>query len=292
MEEFRQRFIYLCHYPGITWNEVYQILKSDPQLKNINLYHPRHLSPISLSANAHPSSSFLYENSHDYLHDQIRQYSSNGIEVVTYFDKHYPNMLKEIYQPPWCLFLKGNKALLEEGKKLAIVGSRQATPYGQNVLQQILPTLLNNHIVIVSGLARGIDALAHQTTIDYGGKTIAVIAGGHYHIYPEENRKLAFKIASEHLIISEYPPETRPSKWQFPARNRIISGLCEGTLIIEAKRKSGSLITANYAVQEGREVFAVPGSIFSPYSAGTNELIQQGAKLIMTGEDILEELRG
>lgn len=291
MEEFRRRLIYLCHIPGITWNEVYQILKRDPQLLDISHFYPRRFSRFS-STNTQSSSSYLYEFSQNYLHDQIRKYPSNGIEVLTYFDEQYPYMLKEIYQPPWCLFLKGNTALLGEKKKLAIVGSRQATPYGQNVLQHILPPLLKKKIVIVSGLAKGIDAFAHQTTIDYGGKTIAVIAGGFYHLYPEENRKLAYRMASEHLIISEYPPETRPTKWQFPARNRIISGLCEGTLIIEAKRKSGSLITANYAVQEGREVFAIPGNILSPFSAGTNDLIQQGAKLIMSGEDILAELRG
>ncbi|HYK72044.1 MAG TPA: DNA-processing protein DprA [Pseudoneobacillus sp.] len=291
MEEFRQRLIYLCHFPGITWNEVYQILKQDPQLVNISRFLPKRFSQLS-SMNSQIPSTHLYEFSQDYLIDQIRQYSSNGIEVITYFDEQYPFMLKEIFQPPWCLFIKGNSELLGIGKKLAIVGSRQASPYGLKVLQHILPPLLKKQIVIVSGLAKGIDAIAHRTTMDYGGQTIAVIAGGFYHLYPEENRRLADSIASKHLIISEYPPETRPTKWQFPARNRIISGLCEGTLIIEAKRKSGSLITANYAVQEGREVFAIPGNIFSPFSAGTNDLIQQGAKLIMSGEDILVELRG
>lgn len=290
MEEFRRRLIYLCHFPGITWNDVYKHLKKDPQLLNISQMYPRRSSQLSFS-NSYTSYSYLNELSQDYLQEKICQYPSNGIKLITYFDDEYPQMLKEIYQPPWCLFLKGDSSFLQAPKKLAIVGSRQATHYGENTIQYILPPLIKKNIIIVSGLAKGIDALAHQATIDLGGKTIAVIAGGLYHLYPQENEKLAERMSNDHLIISEYPPETKPTKWQFPARNRIISGLCEGTLIIEAKRKSGSLITANFAVQEGREVFAVPGSIFSPFSAGTNDLIQQGAKLIMTGEDILTELR-
>lgn len=290
MEEFRKRFIYLCHFPGITWHEIFKTLKRDPQLVNISYQSSLRLTQKN-STNQSTTNSYLYEYFPDYLHDQIRQYPSNGIEVITFFDDIYPQMLKEIFQPPWCLFVKGNKTLLKNDRKLAIVGSREASSYGKNVIQQIIPPLIEKNFVIVSGLAKGIDTLAHQTTIDNNGKTIAVIAGGLYHLYPKENVQLATIIATNHLIISEYPPVTKPAKWQFPARNRIISGLCQGTLIIEARRKSGSLITANFAVQEGREVFAVPGNIFSPLSVGTNELIQHGAKLVMTGEDIINELR-
>jgi DNA processing protein len=290
MEEFRNRLIYLCHFPGITWNEVFNTLKRDPHLLNITQQNPRQLS-FCLASNQATSNSYLYEYFPDYINDQILQYPTNGIEVITYFDDDYPSILKEIAQPPWCLFLKGKKSLLNKSRKLAIVGSRDASNYGGNVINHILPPLIAKKIVIVSGLAKGIDTLAHQLTMSYAGETIAVIAGGLYHIYPKENEKLANKIARNHLILSEYPPESKPIKWQFPARNRIISGLCQGTLIIEARKKSGSLITANHAVQEGREVFAVPGSVFSPFSVGTNDLIQQGAKLIMSGEDILDELR-
>lgn len=290
MDSFRKRLIYLCHFPGITWNEVFKTLKTDPELLNIKQQHPQQLSSF-LSPTKVPRNSYLYKYYPDYIHDQIKNYPSNGIEVVTYFDKNYPIMLKEIFQPPWCLFLKGNITLLNKARKLAIVGAREASCYGKNVLQHLLPPLLKREITIVSGLAKGIDTLAHQTTMDFGGETIAVIAGGFNHLYPKENEKLATKIGKDHLIISEYPPETRPTKWQFPARNRIISGLCEGTIIIEARRKSGSLITANYALQEGREVFAVPGSIFSPFSEGTNDLIQHGAKLVLSADDIIVELR-
>jgi DNA processing protein len=150
---------------------------------------------------------------------------------------------------------------------------------------------VENGVVIVSGLANGIDTLAHEHAMKNGGKTIAVIAGGVYHIYPKENAELAKEMMKSQLVISEYPPDTKPLRWHFPARNRIISGLSNGTFIIEAKRKSGSLITANYAVNEGREVFSLPGSIFNQNSLGTNDLIKQGAKLVMSSEDILEELR-
>jgi DNA processing protein len=174
---------------------------------------------------------------------------------------------------------------------LAVVGSRQATQYGKNAIRFIFPELIQKGVLIVSGLAKGIDTLAHEYAIKNGGKTIAVIAGGLYHIYPKENMSLALEMMKTQLILSEYPPDTKPLKWHFPARNRIISGLAKGTLIIEAKRKSGSLITANYAVNEGREVFSLPGSIFNPCSVGANEIIQQGAKLVTSAEDILVEIR-
>jgi DNA processing protein len=290
MDDFRNKLIYLCHFPGITWNEIFKTLKRDPLLMNISNQYPRQLA-LSLSTNQSTPNSYLYEYFPDYLQDKISRYPSEGIKVITYFDEYYPAMLKEIFQPPWCLFLKGNLPLLNKPRKLAFVGARQATNYGKDVIDHILPPLLAKDILIVSGLAKGIDTLAHEATIRYGGDTIAVIAGGFNHIYPQENVYLAKRMAKDQLIISEYPPDTRPSKWQFPARNRIISGLCEGTIIIEARRKSGSLITANYALQEGREVFAVPGSIFGPLSQGANDLIQQGAKLVMSGEDILSELR-
>lgn len=292
MDEFRKRLIYLCHFPGITWNEIFNILKRDPQLHNIaNLKPHSHSQPSKSKYQQMYLNSYQYHYFPDYLLEQIKTYPSKGIDIITYFDENYPPLLKEIYQPPWCLFLKGNTALLNNPNKLAIVGARQASSYGSSVIQYILPPLIKKNIIIISGLAKGIDALAHQTTMDCGGNTIAVIAGGYFHLYPREHQKLAQRITSENLILSEYPPETKPMKWHFPARNRIISGLSMGTIIIEAKRKSGSLITANYALQEGREVFAIPGSIFSDLSEGTNDLIQQGAKLVLTGDDILSELR-
>ncbi|MFZ7943761.1 MULTISPECIES: DNA-processing protein DprA [Bacillaceae] len=295
MDDFKERLVHLLHYPNITWNMVYQLLKKDPALESLYLHQTKSSHQMSLFPPINHEHSLVQSSiislHPDMIHEQIRQYETNDITVITILDKEYPSYLKEIYQPPWALFMKGDLSLLERDPKLAVVGSRQASQYGRNAIRLMFPELIHNGVLIVSGLAKGIDALAHEYAIKNGGNTIAVIAGGLYHIYPKENMSLALEMMKTQLIMSEYPPDTKPLRWHFPARNRIISGLAAGTFIIEAKRKSGSLITANYAVHEGRDVFSLPGSIFNPYSIGTNELIQQGAKLVTRAEDILEEIR-
>ncbi|WP_042356249.1 DNA-processing protein DprA [Bacillus rubiinfantis] len=292
MNQFKEKLIALLHYPNCSWNYVFQLLKKDPTLTSFLPYQPIKLShsvsSTSEKISSQSSRSFFYPEA---IHDQIRQYKTNDIYVITYFDKEYPHYLKEIYQPPWALFVKGDLSILKKEPKLAVVGSRQATQYGKNAIRLLFPKLVENNVIIVSGLAKGIDALAHEHAIKNGGQTIGVIAGGFYHLYPKENQQLALEMMRTQLVVSEYPPDTKPQRWHFPARNRIISGLSRGTLIVEAKQKSGSLITANYAVNEGREVFSLPGSIFNPFSQGTNDIIQQGAKLITKAEDILEEIR-
>jgi DNA processing protein len=293
MDDFKKRLIALHHHSGITWNTVLQSIKKDPSLQSVI-----HKEPRFFQYNLFPSSTYTISKEipsltsipFEHISQQIEQYEKNGIKAITIFDENYPSLLKEIYQPPWVLFVKGDLSLLEIHPKLAVVGSRQATLYGKNAISLMFPPLVEKGVVIVSGLANGIDTLAHKYAIKNGGKTIAVIAGGLYHIYPKENAVLAEEMMKSHLVISEYPPCARPLRWHFPARNRIISGLSNGTFIIEAKRKSGSLITANYAVNEGRDVFSLPGSIFNQNSLGTNDLIKQGAKLVMSSEDILEEL--
>lgn len=292
MEDFRRKLITLLHHPNASWNAIYQILKMDPELSSFHPFQQEYEQLTLFKPSQHPfpqpSPITFYPET---IHEQIRQYEINDIAVITIFDQLYPHYLKEIYQPPWALFAKGDVSLLEREPKLAVVGSRQATQYGRNAIRMIFPELIAGGVTIVSGLAKGIDALAHEYAIKNGGKTIAVIAGGLYHIYPKENMNLALEMMKTQLIVSEYPPDTKPLKWHFPARNRIISGLSKGTLIVEAKRKSGSLITANFAVNEGRDVFSLPGSIFNPFSIGANELIQQGAKLVTSAGDILEEIR-
>lgn len=292
MDDFKERLITLLHYPDISWNTVFQLLKKDPKLQFVHQHSYQESlfphSPGTITQSTLPTTVPLQLET---IHEQIRQYEINDIKAISIFDKDYPVLLKEIYQPPWVLFAKGNVSLLYKKPKLAVVGSRQATQYGKNAIRLIFPHLVEKGVLIVSGLAKGIDTLAHEYAIKNRGNTIAVIAGGFYHVYPKENLSLALEMMKTQLIISEYPPDTKPLRWHFPARNRIISGLSNGTFIIEAKRKSGSLITANYAVNEGREVFALPGSIFNPFSLGTNDLIQQGAKLVTTAEDIFAELR-
>jgi DNA processing protein len=294
MDEFKEKLITLLHYPEISWHSIYQLLKKDPTLRSVPQVHSSPSTQLSLClspANRTENLPTITAHPTDLISQKIQQYKANGIRVITIFDQEYPSLLKEIYQPPWALFVKGDLSLLKIDKKLAVVGSRQSTQYGKNAIRLIFPGLINKGILIVSGLAKGIDCYAHEYAIKNGGKTIAVIAGGFHHIYPKENLPLAIEMMTNQLIISEYPPDTKPLKWHFPARNRIISGLAIGTFIIEAKRKSGSLITANYAINEGRDVFALPGSIFNPFSFGTNDLIQQGAKLVTKAEDILEEYR-
>lgn len=285
MDEFTKRLVHLHHCKGIGWKTIYHILKADPELKFLYDHTFDNLKPQKSSIKT------ALNDLHSYLiHEQIQQYSLNDIRIITIFDDGYPHLLKETYQPPWVIYAKGDVRLLKKDTLLAVVGSRQYTEYGEQAIDYILPKLIERGVIIVSGLAKGIDTIAHHSAIRNNGHTIGVIAGGLFHIYPNTNIYLAETMMKNHLIISEYPPHTKPERWQFPMRNRIISGISKGTFIIQAKRKSGSLITANLAVQEGREVFALPGSIFSVYSEGTNELIQLGAKLVNTPEDILEEL--
>jgi DNA processing protein len=286
MDDFREKLIALIHCPSISWSAVLQYIMKDTPLQMKSHYIQQNLFSSTTLTNL-PSTTSLQS---EIIKEQIQQYEKNEIKVITILDENYPSLLKEIYQPPWVLFAKGNISLLEKQPKLAVVGSRQATQYGKSAIRLLFPPLVEKGVVIVSGLANGIDTLAHENAMKNGGDTIAVIAGGLNHIYPKENIELATEMMKTQLVVSEYPPNTKPERWHFPARNRIISGMSNGTFIIEAKRKSGSLITANYAVNEGREVFSLPGSIFNPYSLGTNDLIQQGAKPVMSSEDILDEL--
>jgi DNA processing protein len=289
MDELKERLIHLLHYPNISWTAVYQQLKKDPHLSS--LYQQTANDLQQYFSSKHKSSFETSPQFIESIHYQIHQYKSNDIQVISIFDKEYPESLKQIYQPPWAIFAKGNLSLLGREPKLAVVGSRQGSQYGKSAIRFIFPRLIEKEVVIVSGLAKGIDTFAHESAINLNGSTIAVIAGGLYHIYPKENTDLALEMTKTQLVLSEYPPDTKPEKWHFPARNRIISGLSFGTLLIEANIKSGSLITANYAVNEGREVFALPGSIFNSLSSGTNHIIQQGAKLITSAEGILEDMQ-
>ncbi|WP_233711046.1 DNA-processing protein DprA [Lederbergia citrisecunda] len=223
------------------------------------------------------------------VHKLIKLYNSKNIFYITYNDPEYPRQLKEIHDPPLILFYMGDKSLLSK-PSIAVVGARAASQYALKGLDFILPQLIKNNIVIVSGLAKGTDTYAHEKTINFGGKTIAVLGGGFFHLYPSENKALAGKIVKNHLLLSEYPPIIKPERWHFPMRNRIISGLAKGTVVIQAKKRSGSLITADMALEAGREVFALPGPINDSLSEGTNHLIQQGAKLVTSGSDILEEI--
>lgn len=212
-------------------------------------------------------------------------------QVVTLYDGLYPPLLREIADPPLALHFRGDPSLLGMAS-VAIVGSRRATPYATNVAAHLVRQLAPSGLAIVSGLARGVDAAAHHAALDAGSKTIAVLGTGIDVVYPRSNQRLFQRIAEAGAIVSEFPPGTTPRPENFPIRNRIISALSLGTVIVEATRHSGSLITARMAAEQGREVLAVPGSIFSQGSEGTHRLIQYGAKLVHDANDILEELPG
>ncbi|PIU33231.1 DNA-protecting protein DprA [Candidatus Woesebacteria bacterium CG_4_10_14_0_2_um_filter_39_14] len=204
--------------------------------------------------------------------------------------KNYPENLKKIDNPPLRLFIKG-VIKPSDKKALAVVGSRRMSRYGEKVTQKLVAALVKEKITIVSGLARGIDTIAHQTALKAGGRTIAVLGSGLENIYPPENKKLAEEIIKGHgAVVSEFPPGQTAVAENFPIRNRIIAGLSLGVLVIEGAIKSGSLITARWAAEQGREVFAVPGPIDAVGSQAPLFLIKQGAKAVETVEDILEEL--
>ncbi len=212
------------------------------------------------------------------------------IKVMTWEDSEYPRRLKEINQAPPVLFINGS-INVEDDWAVAVVGTRRVTPYGRQVTAEIARFLAQNGVTVVSGLARGVDAIAHQTAIQAGGRTIAVLGNGVDVVYPPEHRKLASDIALQGALVSDYPLGTPPDGVNFPPRNRIISGLSLATVVVEAGEKSGALITAEFAVEQGRDVFAVPGSILTPQSEGTNRLIEQGARPLLKMAEILDALK-
>lgn len=214
-----------------------------------------------------------------------------GVGIISLKDTMYPENLKNMTKPPLFLFYKGKIELLKSEKIIAVVGSRKNTKYGEMCVNKFIGELVSGKCVIVSGLAQGIDSLSHQKTLDEKGDTIAVLACGIDKIYPKNNYKLREKIEKKGLVISEFPLGTSPLSINFPIRNRIIAGLSKGVLVIESARRGGSLITANIALEENREVFSVPGNINSPMSLGCNELIKNSqAKLVNSGNDILEDM--
>ena len=202
-----------------------------------------------------------------------------------------PSLLRTIHDPPKCLYLRGqgNPAVLA-GPAVAIVGARACSPYGKQVARMLARELAAAGIVVVSGLARGIDGEAHRGALDGEGTTVAVLGCGIDRDYPASHSKLAQTIAERSLLVSEYEPGVEPAPWRFPARNRIIAGLCAATVVLEARDRSGALITAGFALEEGREVFAVPGDITSPLSAGTNALLRLGATPLTAAADVFEAL--
>ena len=212
-----------------------------------------------------------------------------GATALCWDDADYPNLLREVADPPPVLFVKGTLTEADNWA-VSIVGTRQCTVYGREVAEMLSTELARNHITVISGMARGIDAAAHAACLKATGRTVAVLGCGVDVVYPPEHKKLAQQIVEQGAIVSDYPIGTPPDAMNFPPRNRIISGLSMGVIVVEADDKSGALITTDFATEQGRDVFAVPGNIFNRSSRGTNKLIQNGAKMVLDINSILEEL--
>jgi DNA processing protein len=223
------------------------------------------------------------------LEKVMQSLEAKGISILLSSDEDYPKRLQEIDQPPPVLYRRG-ELIPDDEWAVAVVGTRRVTAYGRQVAEDVSGALARHGITVISGLARGVDSISHQAALNAGGRTIAVLGSGLDRIYPPENRQLAESIIPNGALLSDYPPGTPPEASNFPPRNRIISGLSLAVIIVEAGKTSGALITASFAADQGREVFAVPGNITAPGSKGTNRLIQDGAQPLLNTEQLLENL--
>ncbi|MGE7185187.1 DNA-processing protein DprA [Peribacillus sp. NPDC006672] len=283
-----EKLIHLHHCRGAGWKTIQIIMSNDPSLSSLfTMNHKEWVKMLPIPSNK--LTLFLKDLHSLNTIDKLKRYEDCQIHCLTIYDDDYPFLLKQIFDPPWVLYFKGDKKLLTRRNTLGVVGTRKPTSYGLEALKTILLPLVKKKFVIISGVAVGIDAEAHKITLKEGGDTIGVLGGGLLQIYPKSNISLAGEIINKGLLLSETPPEMRAEPWMFPLRNRIISGLSKGVFVVEAKEKSGSLITAQAALEHGREVFALPGNVTSPESLGTNQLIQDGAKLVLSSKQIKEE---
>ena len=223
------------------------------------------------------------------LQSELDRLAAAGVTLLTWDSPDYPINLRNIYDPPPVIYVRGELAP-EDDWAVALVGTRRATVYGKEAARQLATDLVHNGVTVVSGLAAGIDSVAHQAALDAGGRTIAVLGSGVDVIYPAQNQRLAAQIMQQGALVSEYPLGVQPERSNFPPRNRIISGLSLGVIVVEAGARSGALITADFAGEQGRDVFAVPGSIFQRSCEGANRLIQDGARPVLSVTDVLEEL--
>ncbi|WP_260284240.1 DNA-processing protein DprA [Peribacillus aracenensis] len=284
----KEKLIHLHHCRGAGWKSIQTIMSKDPSLSSLfttDYVEWAKMLPIP----SNKLNLFLKDLHSLNTIDKLKNYKDSQIHCLTIFDDEYPFLLKQIFDPPWVLYYKGDKKLLTRKNTLGVVGTRKPTSYGLEALKSILLPLVKKKFVIISGVAAGIDAESHKITLREGGDTIGVLGGGLMQIYPKSNVTLAEEIVNKGLLISETPPEVKAEPWMFPLRNRIISGLSQGVFVVEAKERSGSLITAQAALEHGREVFALPGNVTSLESLGTNQLISDGAKLVLSSRQIEEE---
>lgn len=285
-----QKLLALHYVFPVPLNRLERLLDEDPMLDYLYEYNAQQLAQllsISMTKASQLQQSLLLHRFTPYE----SLYQQHSIFPIPYTHFLYPRKLHHLIDPPTVLYAKGKLTLLQAEHAVAVIGSRKASSYTKLALTQLLPPLVKENIVIISGLAKGADTMAHQSTINYGGKTIGVLGHGFFHMYPKENTKIASEMAQHQLILTEYPPYVLPAKWTFPMRNRIISGLANAVVVTEATEKSGTMSTVEHALDHGKEIFVVPGSIQSSLSLGPHKLLEEGAKPVWNGFQIIESLQ-
>lgn len=285
-----EKLLRLHYIHPLPWHKIQHLLTIINDLDELCSISPTMLAMhLNIKKQTAASIIALYEKMQ--VTSLQQYYEKHQIYAIPYTSDFYPDRLKQLFDAPAVLYAKGDITILNAERSIAVIGSRVATSYSENALKLLIPPLVQQQFVIVSGLAKGADRLAHEAAIRYGGKTIGILGNGLFHSYPKENDELYRYMAEHQLVITEYPPYVGVKKWHFPARNRIISGLSEALLVTEAKLKSGTLITTELALEQGKDVFVVPGNIFSEQSKGTNKLIKEGAIPIWDGHQMLAELQ-
>ena len=286
MQKTRNRLIHIHRCKGITRRIIRKMFQIDPSLQEIySLSQKQFMNLFSISSDR---ASNIIRDLHDYTLIRNINRDLNYFATITIVDATYPHVLKPIKDSPLVLYAVGDVQLLSMNPSLSVVGTRNPSKEAIPKLRLALSPLIEKDWIIVSGMAKGIDSYAHQLALSMQGKTIAVLGGGFNHIYPRQNISLYHKIKKHGLVLSEYPPSVRPERYHFPERNRIISGLSYGTLVLEATERSGTLITVDQALEQGREVYAVPGTPTIPQTKGCHRMIQDGAMLVTGAGDILE----
>ena len=290
-QSFQQRLLALHYVLPIPLNRLQPLLQVDPELAECERMHIHLLSRL-LNLTHERARKFKDAYVKALGTPLIQAYITNNITPLPFNHPNYPKQLSTLYDPPTILYAKGRLDYLLMDYHVAVIGARNASDYSKDAMAYILPPLVKHDVVIVSGLAKGADAMAHQFAHELGGKTIGVLGHGHFIRYPKENSAIYDIMEKHHLTLSEYPPYVTPEKWYFLMRNRLISGLSQAVVITEAKEKSGTVNTLQHALDNGREVFCVPGPITSLLSLGPNQSLLEGAKPVWNGFQIIEELQG
>lgn len=290
LSDVEKRFLALHYVFPVPANRFVKLLEVDPELVEYQTYSTEKLAYL-LNLTSEKASRLKRHLSEGSSAPFEQIYASYHIKPIPFTHPKYPKQLRIMIDPPAVLYLQGDVRLLENPKKVAIIGARKASNYSKKALSYIVPPLVKEEIIIVSGLATGADTLAHESAIQYGGKTIAVLGHGLFHLYPRENQRLKEEIANNHLLVTEYPPYVRPERWTFPMRNRIISGLSNAVIVTESAKKSGTMSTVEHALEHGKDVFAVPGPITSLLSEGPNHLISEGAEPLSHGFQVVGALK-